>query len=518
MGAILGVEPGIYAGGHFRKSFRELSNASKGLKPSKRLDSFLEQGGSDVSITPGEVAKSGALPRIKAFDERSFLQKISPSNLFKVYFDKSITINTYMEAHRRYAAYNFYLDKLEAGKITYGASKREIVDALATNEQKAFKLANDLLVAYDDITALGQDLRETLAPFWSFQEGNMKRFYQSTKNAVIDGKTARGITRRILGPTIGASASTSYRFASLYLRLSALWVATQVWNLTQYPEEERGLSKLSRARPHIIFGRGKDGKVIWMSTPDTFGEALKWVGLDAFPEYVSAYLEGRMDLREIGIDMAKAPPTQVIGALSPVFKQPAEMLGGKSLYPDPFNPRTIQDQWEHFFRGWALNNEYKEIIGRPTRGYGESLIDIFIKRTDMNSGAYWDTLELKRKYFREIGKPEISIKRSPKGWAMYNYRLAKKFGDAEKEEKFRKEYFKLAIEELLKKGVSQKGAAKRIAQSFQNSWIALEPLSGLNETQRTRFIFKLSESEKEKLQRAYVFWKEMLTSSKKKEE
>lgn len=80
----------------------------------------------------------------------------------------------------------------------WGASDKNEVMAIDDLRDRAFKMANELLGAYDQISEMGRKMRQFLFPFYSWIEVNAKRYVQLLKN---------GITQDVAGD-----------FASKYLK------------------------------------------------------------------------------------------------------------------------------------------------------------------------------------------------------------------------------------------------------------------------------------------------------------
>ena len=76
---------------------------------------------------------------------------------------------------------------MEENLRNFGASIPEEVMALKDIKDRAYKLQNDLLGAYDSISVMEMSVRDHIIPFWSWKEVNFKRYVQFAKNAASDG-------------------------------------------------------------------------------------------------------------------------------------------------------------------------------------------------------------------------------------------------------------------------------------------------------------------------------------------
>ena len=73
----------------------------------------------------------------------------------------------------RLAAYRWFKQALKDGQRVYGASKPAEIDAIDRPDDKAAKLARELIGDYGNISSAGQYIRRRLIPFYSWMEINM---------------------------------------------------------------------------------------------------------------------------------------------------------------------------------------------------------------------------------------------------------------------------------------------------------------------------------------------------------
>lgn len=162
----------------------------------------------------------GSISGLKAFrnleiDAKGNVQQYaSKINLLKHYW-RGVRMGTdFREALLRYAAFLDYQDQMTRGggrPSNYGASIPAEVKAMRNVADKAYKLSNDLLGAYDEVTVAGQWLRSHTFPFWSWQEVNAKRYYRFMWNAISEGDTASQVGRSLLGKAVRATPIIAYR-------------------------------------------------------------------------------------------------------------------------------------------------------------------------------------------------------------------------------------------------------------------------------------------------------------------
>ena len=138
------------------------------------LKEWYDRGGYQSLLYAQEVTQVNKMAPFERFRNISTSEKITKPLKSYAEFTKSAT--NYREAVSRYAAYLDYADQLKSGKLkNYGSSRPEIIDGIKGLEDKAYKLSNDLLGAYDEVSQAGQIIRNHLIPFYSWMEVNMKR-------------------------------------------------------------------------------------------------------------------------------------------------------------------------------------------------------------------------------------------------------------------------------------------------------------------------------------------------------
>ncbi|MBR0167317.1 MAG: hypothetical protein IJQ08_01455, partial [Synergistaceae bacterium] len=102
----------------------------------------------------------------------------------------------------RYATYLSYLEQMQNNNgipLNWGASDRDEVMSIPDLRDRAFKMANELLGAYDQVSETGKSLRDILVPFYSWIEVNAKRYVQLIKNAITEDMAGEVVLRLFKG-------------------------------------------------------------------------------------------------------------------------------------------------------------------------------------------------------------------------------------------------------------------------------------------------------------------------------
>lgn len=497
-------------------TFKEVPKAVKDLiqaftgdkKMTSELRDWFERGGMESTLQAQEL---GDLKTLDTFSNK-YKQKNKtediPLNIWKGYWNTAKISTDFREAILRYASYLDYNKQMTRNpdKLpdNYGASIRNEVQGLSDVRDRAFMLSNDLLGAYDRISVMGQSVRESLIPFWSFQETNAIRFKRLAQNAASDNKIATQVGKKVLGKV--ANPMTYMRIGSFIIKASAIRAGMEAWNQTQFPEEEKSLPESVRNRPHIITGVSKDGKVQYIDRLGVTSDFLEWFGLDAAPQLVNDYLNGRKSEKEIALEMAKSPVKKVVNGVNPFIKTPFELLARKQFFPDVFNPQTIRDRKAFLARQFTLINEYKALFDIPSEGYATSLKKAIVSEADPQRAAYNDIISMKYEYLKKIGKPPGSSPQTPKSHALYNLKNAVRYKNPRQAAKYYIEYRSFG-------GTNE---------TFDNSIERLNPLNGIISTsnsieakkQAAGFLLYLGRDNKDKLQDALEYYKQEIVDVK----
>lgn len=422
-----------------------------------------------------------------------------PKAAWLKYWDIARTSTDFREALLRYACYLDYLEQLENNDgipENYGASIRDEVMGLSDIRDRAYKLSNNLMGAYDEVSVAGQWLADNLLPFWRWNEVNFVRYTRLFKNAYQDGKLLETVGRKAATVPI-RSAFMAMKIGKFALKATALTALINVWNYLFFRDEEDDLPDDVKERLHIIFGRNDEGNVLYFSRLGALQDFLDWFGADTPVQYVQDYLSGKKGIKEIAADMAKDPLNKVAGALGPHITIPLGLLTQSQLYPDATKPRHIYDRWQYLFDSFGLGNEYKGITGKPTPGYIKSISDIFLYKSDPYQSGYYATLDEKARFQKKIHKSSEGWRQNERGEALRNVKLALRYQDKEAARHHLIEYLALG------------GTAEGLERSLQT----LDPLYGLTIDEKIAFINQLDAEGKRSLAKALEYYSRVIGGS-----
>ena len=440
----------------------------------------------------------------------------TPGKVYMAYWRKARVSTDFRESILRYANYLDYMRQMEAGggkPRRFGASIPEEVMGLESIQDRAFKMSNDLLGAYDEISVAGQQLRRKLIPFWSFQEINFRRYRRMAINASREGETASALGRKLLGKVAFRTPYVTYRVGVFGAKAAALWAALHAYNTTQHPEAEADLPDDVRSRPHITFGRTEDGKTDYFSRVGAMSDLREWFGEDWGPT-TKSWLNGELSLPEAAAEYAKnlgkGVMNKAVQGVTPIYKVPAELIGQMSSYPDVTKMRLIRDRTEYLFSAMGLRKTYRALAGKPTaplpKDPAAKALEIAKRLTiyqiDTGQTAYWNTADAKRRFQKEVLKRSIpqGFSVSERGNALYNFRAAVRLGDEDAQQKY--------LDEFVAKGREGEDIARTISESLER----MHPLSGLSPQKgyNRAFIEWLDEEGREELMKAMQYYETVL--------
>lgn len=445
----------------------------------------------DRAYTLGVLGSGWSIQEIKdvnrqlSFDKQMEALQGAKPNLIKRGWRSLSAYTGFRENMLRLAAYRYFLDELRAGEQVYAASNKKEVDGIRDIEEKAAKLARELIGDYGNISHAGQWLRRHIMPFYAWMEVNAPRYVRLMRNLPHEGKGRAG-----LGGVL--AAKVAWKGTKLGIKASAIYALITLWNHTFFSDEEDELGESQRRQLHLILGRRDDGSIITLRLQGALSDALSWFGGEDLPSDIMDVVKGKATIWDKTKEAALAPVVKTINAVRPDVKAFSELLGGRTFYPDPFNPRPVRDKLEHIARSFSLNGVYRWLAGKPKRGdnwsaqLANDLLAIGTYTSDPGESAYYDTLSMVYDFLEKNGRERASGVPTNRSNALYYYKQALKYGDLKAAEKYLKKYYELG------------GIDTGIDQSIKRA----DPLAPLPADWRSLFIQSLSEDEKARFQLA----------------
>jgi hypothetical protein len=225
------------------------------------LDYYNRGGFTNLTI-PQEISEVSNLKKFEKFNKSK--SGIKVNNVFGKYIEGTEFATNLRESILRYSAFLYAKDQLKKGKPIYWASKPSVINGIKDITDKAYKLSNDLLGAYDEVTETGKIIRDYWIPFYSWMEVNFKGYLQLLKNNsnmdIIEKQlNYKGKDANIVNKT-GQLLLNNSSFIIKAALLSAILAA---WNTVVTPDDDDKLSDDIKNTVHITLGHDKNGNVVF---------------------------------------------------------------------------------------------------------------------------------------------------------------------------------------------------------------------------------------------------------------
>ena len=486
--ALIAGNPGAlkFAG----QAFKDLLSHYRGKGSSQNLQDYMNRSGGlnveSMQFSDKEIQDLQNLAEDLNKSENLSMPK-KAWNLIKKFFNSEVTFTQAREHWLRYAAYLAYLKDMQNNNgtpSTWGASIQDEVMAVDDIRDRAFKMSNELLGAYDQVSEAGQQLREMLIPFYSWMEVNMRRYYRLFKNG-LSGKNNSDFIKRFL---LGKTAKVPFyalSAADTFAKISLLTMAVQMINRFLFPDDDDELTPDVKYRPHITLGK-VGGKVFYFDRIGALADAADWFALDSIFLDARDLANGQQTLGGYMKKVMTAPVSKVINGLNPMLKMPFEIATGRSLYPDINNPRTIRDTGKYLAQSFALTYPYKLITGE-SHSTADEFSNMLFYSSDPDEAAYFYSLDRVRQYQeRVLDKKFDGFATSKRGRVLQRLKTALRYND------------KKTVRECLNEYARLDGSKQGLKQSMK----AMDPLHGLSKEEKKKFIRWLSDEDKKYLAKA----------------
>lgn len=389
------------------------SHTYKDMSP--RMRKFFERGGLRQNVIDAELSD----PLNNKFVQEMY--GIKKKGIFDTPGIKQIlktaeTTNQFGESVGRYATFDAFMDAFERGdgipmtsrgNVNYGASEPKAIQSIIqrgkdlaskaktpeaaaafideSHATASYKMANDLIIDYRNISRLGKDLRRTTWPFYSFVEGNARTYAQLFKNISLDNRSANKVLKGAGLATIGGTKMGMY-VAKRIVQATALQSLLEIWNSTQGDKEGK-LDKETQKRAHVLLPfNAIGGGTAYLDRMSGLEDALSLVGLDNPSDFESLF-NGSKSLKDWAKGYLQDRANTVAQGILPIPKMGVEAASRLSFFPDVFNPQQIKSVPGHLLRQIDLANEWYHITGDPQyKGLAENYQKAFYQVADPGAG------------------------------------------------------------------------------------------------------------------------------------
>lgn len=486
------------------KAFKELvahymKAKNEGYKPSKELQEYIDRsaGLGIQSLNLSARDAQAILNMIQDMENPSKIKKAWNTAMkpIRAFFSAEHSFTEWREHLLRYAAYLDYKQQMEQNQDgkpnNWGASLEDEVISLDDIRDRAFKMSNELLGAYDQISETGKQLRDMLVPFYSWIEVNMRRYGRLFKNALKGGNTKNLLGQIMLGKTAAIPAYAVSASMSLG-QLALFTLATQMFNRFIWPDADDDLPEDVKYRPHITLGKnGND--VYYFDRIGTLADVLDWASLDSIALDAKNFANGQLTVAGWFKKILQAPVSKAVNSLNPGIKLPIELAMGRSMFPNVFKPSTIRDPAMYVARSFGLSWPYKAVAGIPHNSMQE-LTNIGIYSVDADEAAYFQTLDRVRQFQNTVlDKHFDGFAVTQRGRILQKIKTALRYNDNK------------ALQQFLREYTQADGTKKGLQQSMK----AMHPLHSLSKKEREQFLRWISPDDRKYLRKAERYFRQL---------
>ena len=459
-----------------------------------------------------------------------------PLEMFKGYMKMAGKLTEFREAILRYASFLAYAKMLEdnnGNPAFYGMSIPDEVNALDDIYDMAFKMANENLGAYDQLSQNTKWLRDnSWLSFISWVEVNFRRSIQMYKNIWSGNSFLEYWLRkhgsdfincfggggngnkppkdnngadwddddnnnfRKLFRSLGKSPVYIMRFAITLALAAPLMLILAIFNRLN-GENDNKLTPDVKAQPHLTLNTNEfTGEVLYLNRLGSAFDFFETLGVDTLPRDLKELFDGRITFTELANRITDGPISKLINNFNPFAKAAIELLTGRKLYPDIEHPSNIRDNWEYVAQTLGLDWYYKMLTGKPHSPF-LNMSSSVANTQKPEEASYWFIISRKKDFQEQVlGKVFDGFTQTKQGEALYNARSAAQFGDRKMMRKYLKEFYR----------------AGGFDTGLEASVNSMNPLYGLDEFEQMQFLKWLPKDERKILRNAEKFYSRMKSS------
>jgi len=490
---VMGGAPGSLMIKNTFKSADMLAKFFTHTETSTDILEYINEGGLETGLAQIELGDFRSLAGFNFYDETGNLKPMKAivaamGKGFGKGADGLENFYQWREQVFRLGAFMYFKDKVLnnpkglPANGDYRFSVPREIKSIKTVNGRAFKMANDMVGAYDDTTPATQFMSKNLKPFFRYRETLWKSYFRGMKNSFYhdpDVVVAAGLSwkeRYMRTSKIGASAI--WKIGKFIVLTNAVELALHLANRLIRPEEDDQVPDYIREKSHITLGKW-NGKVWYIANMGSLREALAIVGFsDLYNDFYEVFT-GKMNYQEKLKEMVMGPIDELTSGILPLAAPIFELRTGKKM----FNNQNIRDDWQYIADFFEMGQIYKEIAGKPTMDGAFNWNLSMVKSVTANETYMWDVFTMKDEYLASIGKPspDFGISKQPKSMALYNFRTAVRLNDKDAAIKYLKEYWTYGGD----------------LKSIESSARGLHPLNGMTKEDKSAFIAQLEGHEAE---------------------
>jgi len=407
------------------------------------------------------------------------------------------TMNEFRESLLRYKSFLYAEEQLAAGKkfgsaeLPWAASLREQFVGLSPEKQAA-KWSRELLIDYGAISAGGQMLRQYLVPFYSWFEGNPKRYKRLVENSVRELKDH-------WGEDAWKAAKPATRLAASFLLMTG---GVAMWNNLMFggdEEAKKGMPEYAKERGYLLVApAGEKHDVYYLRVASASRDLLEWAGgIEGNYNTWKQFASGQIGLGDAIGYVPKEAVNKLAGGLGPISSG-IQVAFGQQLFPNVFEPRPMRNRDVALADLFGLGGIYEwgKDFFTPVparRGIDPWLSMLALKHNDSGLGAYQEVRDLRYQFGEQVlNQTWEGGGGTPKSKLAYLLRLARRYKDEKAEDRI--------VERLGELGV-RPGQVRDLLKGG-------DPLRGLSRANRRAFEDWLTPEQRDKLEMAETYYQE----------
>ena len=412
---------------------------------------------------------------------------------FRAYMDIATTLTNFRESILRYAAFLSYINLIKENNGVppfYGMSKKN--EVLAVNDNiydMAFKLANENLGAYDQISQNMQWLRDNnFMSFISWVEVNFTRTVQMYKN-VMTGNSylewwikkhgqkfidtlASGGNGGDKEPPNGNNGSGAgfpdddngdsdddfkgmFRKAAkksgvgalrlaIALALSApLWFMFSIFNWLNGENDEK-LPPDVRNKPHLTLNTNPfTSEVMYLGNIGSAFDFFQTVGADnLITGDLRDLFDGRASFGQLLTNIVDGPVSKFVSNANPFAKAIIEAAVGKRMFSSALHPTPIRDKGRFVAQSFGLDWYYDLLTDKPHKPFYDFSSSV-VNTANQDQSAYFFIIGRKKQFEENVlGKYTDAFTMTRRGEALRNAKKAADLGDRKSLRKYLREYYR----------------------------------------------------------------------------